>query len=190
MKKIRDKKKYIIAILTLIVVISTFKIVSLHLRRKSLEKISAATVSYLSITSNRRKNIDEAARLNNGSYTNTCVYFASGALRAAGLDVPTSVGNTTELTEFLLKKGYKKYYDLDKLQAGDICFAAPSGNVNETPDHTYIFKQWTDSSHKDAYIFDNQLTEYGSCYHVRNITYKTIRKGKSKSKAIYFMRAK
>lgn len=190
MNKIKDKKKYIIIALTLVLIIATFKIVSSYLRRKSLEKISVAAVSYLSVTSNRRKNIDEAARLNNGSYTNTCVYFASGALRAAGLDVPTSVGNTTQLTELLLKKGYKKYYDLDKLQPGDICFAAPSGNVNETPDHTYIFKKWTDSSHKDAYIFDNQLTEYGSCYHVRNVTYKTVRKGKSKSPAIYFMRAK
>lgn len=190
MNKIKNKKKYIVIALTLIVVIISFKIVSLYLRRKSLEKVSAATVNYLSVTANRRKNIDEAARLNNGSYANTCVYFASGALRAAGLDVPTSVGNTTQLTEFLQKEGYKKYYDLDKLQSGDICFAAPSGNVNETPDHTYIFMKWVDSSHKDAYICDNQLNEYGSCYHVRNITYKTVRKGKSKSQAVYFMRAK
>lgn len=189
MIKIKDKKKYVIIILTLIVVIAAFKIVGSYLKRKSFEKISAATVSYLSVTSNRRKNIDEAARLNNGSYTNTCVYFVSGALRAAGLDVPKSVGNTTQLTKFLQKEGYRKYYDLDKLQPGDICFAAPSGNVNETPDHTYIFMKWADSSHKDAYICDNQLNEYESCYHTRNITYKTVRNGKSKSQAIYFMRS-
>lgn len=190
MIKIKDKKKYIVIVLTLIVVIAAFKIASSYLKRKSYEKISAATVNYLNVTSNRRKNIDEAARLNNGSYTNTCVYFASGALRAAGLDVPKSVGNTTQLIEFLQKEGYKKYYDLNKLEPGDICFAAPSGNVSETPDHTYIFDKWTDSSHKDAYIFDNQLTEYGSCYHVRNVTYKTVRNSKSKSPAIYFMRVK
>ena len=58
MIKIKDKKKYVIIILTLIVVIAAFKIVGSYLKRKSFEKISAATVSYLSVTSNRRKNID------------------------------------------------------------------------------------------------------------------------------------
>lgn len=188
MHKIKLKKKYVIAILTLVVFAIAAKSVMYYSNKKMLEKVAAETVNYLSVAANRRQNIDAAARLNSGSYTNTCVYFAAGALRNAGLNVPESVGNTAQLTEFLEKKGYKKHYNFNELKPGDICFAAPSGNIDEVPDHTYIFMKWADTSHKDAYICDNQLNEYGSCYHERNITYKTVRNGKSKSPAIYFMR--
>lgn len=190
MIKVVNKKKYIIVILTLIIVVTAVKVVSFCSRKKSLENVSVEAVNYLSNASNRRKNIDEAARLNSGSYMNTCVYFAAGALRNAGLNVPSSVGNTSQFIEFLQKEGCSKSYNLDELQPGDVCFTSPSGNVNEVPDHTYIFMKWADSSHRDAYICDNQLNEYGSCYHLRNITYKTVRNGKSKSKAIFFIRIK
>ncbi|KHD36525.1 hypothetical protein NL50_08320 [Clostridium acetobutylicum] len=151
-------------------------------------KAISRTVMYLKDSNHREENLSAAISLNGGKSENTCVYFASGALRNGGLMVPDATANTTELMDFLKSKGFKKHYDLEKLKEGDICFTSESGDKNEVPDHTYIFMRWVDSIHKDAYVCDNQKKDYGDTYHKRNITYEAKINNEKKSRAIYYMR--
>ncbi|PJI08503.1 MULTISPECIES: hypothetical protein [Clostridium] len=159
-----------------------------HFRQMRNLGVISRAVQYLNSSYNRQNNLNAAIKLNNGISANTCVYFASGALREGGLKVPEDTANTTELIAFLKRKGFKKDYNLDRLRAGEICFTSESGNKEETPDHTYIFISWVDSSHEDAYVCDNQKKDYGDCYHKRNVKYESNVNGQKKSKTIYYMK--
>ncbi len=125
-----------------------------------------------------------AVELHGGSLSNNCVYFASEALRRAGLtDLSESVANTRTLTNQLVSRGWQKSQNLDDLKSGDICFTIDADGTG--PTHTYTFMKWVDPNyHEYAYICDNQGNEYdGDPYHKRNVNFATA----SKDPISYFM---
>lgn len=139
--------------------------------------------NYLMNEDNRQSVGARAIELHGGSTSNNCVYFASEALRRAGLtSLPEYICNTVQLTKKLLSYGWQICYDLSKLLPGDICFTTSYGNG---PTHTYTFMKWLDPKSFDyAYICDNQGNEYGgSPYHQRNIDFATP----AKDALAYFM---
>ncbi|MCR3757403.1 hypothetical protein KYB31_00160 [Clostridium felsineum] len=179
-------KKLVLFIIGILVLTSYLSFnVFRHLRNA---KIINRTVDYLRDDNDRQENLKAAIELNGGNAKNTCVFFASGALRHGGLKVPLDTANTTQLTKYLISKGFKKYYNLKELKVGDVCFTAPNGDKDEVPDHTYIFMGWVDLKCKDGYVCDNQKKGYGNSYHKRNITYETTINNEKKSIAIYYMR--
>lgn len=132
---------------------------------------------------NRQSVMNRAVELHGGVQSNNCVYFASEALRRAGLtDLAESVCNTITLTNELLSRGWTKSDNLDELKSGDICFTISYGNG---PTHTYTFMNWINpDDHGYAYICDNQGDEYeGDPYHKRNINFSTP----TKDQLSYFM---
>ncbi len=124
-----------------------------------------------------------AKKLHNGTLRNSCVYFASEALRKTGVSIPASTATTDDLTLKLQSKGFKKSTDLSNLLPGDICFTTLEID-KVRPAHTYIFMGWEKSGKHDyAYVCDNQVLEYGKLFHLRNINFST-----DKTNAIsYFM---
>jgi len=124
--------------------------------------------TYLSSDENRQSVMERAIELHGGDASNTCVYFASEALRRAGMsDLPEDVCNTLTLTKKLEEMNWQKSTDLSQLLPGDICFTISYGYG---PTHTYTFMKWLDPTKYDyAYICDNQVSQYGDAYHVRNI---------------------
>ena len=104
---------------------------------------------------------NEAIRLHGGILSNNCVFFASSALRAVGVDIPYSTGYTTVLEGNLVRRGWKKQTNLKELKPGDVCFA----NVV----HAYIFMGWANEEKTMAYVVDNQKGIFGANYHLRNI---------------------
>ncbi|AWI06435.1 Ig-like domain-containing protein [Clostridium drakei] len=140
--------------------------------------------NYLSNADNRQSVIARAIELHGGDLSNNCAYFASEALRRAGLsDLPESVCNTRTLTAQLLSRGWKKSDNLDELKSGDICFTIAYDSTG--PTHTYVFMKWVNpDDHRYAYICDNQGNEYeGDPYHQRNINFAT----ETKDPIAYFM---
>ncbi|AKN32019.1 hypothetical protein Ccar_14565 [Clostridium carboxidivorans P7] len=140
--------------------------------------------NYLSNADNRQSVMTRAIELHGGDLSNNCAYFASEALRRAGLsDLPESVANTRTLTNELLSRGWVKSTNLDELRSGDICFTIAYDSSG--PTHTYTFMRWVDpNSHEYAYICDNQGNEYeGDPYHKRNINFAT----ETKDPISYFM---
>ncbi|NMM63958.1 hypothetical protein HBE96_14995 [Clostridium sp. P21] len=140
--------------------------------------------NYLSNADNRQSVMTRAIELHGGDLSNNCAYFASEALRRAGLsDLPESVANTRTLTAELLSRGWKKSTNLDELKSGDICFTIAYDSSG--PTHTYTFMKWVDPNyHEYAYICDNQGNEYeGDPYHQRNINFAT----ETKDPISYFM---
>lgn len=137
---------------------------------------------YLMNDDNRQSVMKRAIELHDGDASNTCVYFASEALRRSGLnDLPESVCNTVTLTSQLKKRGWLVSKDLSQLKPGDICFTISYGNG---PTHTYTFMKWVDpDNYHYAYICDNQGQEYGNAYHKRNVDIST----KTKDIIQYFM---
>ena len=129
--------------------------------------------SYLSDEDNRNSVLNRAIELHGGNTSNNCVYFASEALRRAGLtDLPEEVCNTVQFTSQLLQRGWTKCKDLAQLRPGDICF------TTNGPSHTYTFMEWCHPESYDyAYICDNQANEYGgNVYHKRNVDFATALK--------------
>ena len=141
--------------------------------------------NYLMNYDNRQSVLNRAVELHNGITSNNCVYFASEALRRAGLtDLPNYVANTVTLTSQLRSRGWETSTDLSMLLPGDICFTTSYGYG---PTHTYTFMGWVSTDTYDydyAYVCDNQGYDYGcNDYHKRNISFATP----TKDALSYFM---
>jgi len=139
--------------------------------------------NYLMNYDNRQSVLNRAVELHNGITSNNCVYFASEALRRAGLtDLPNYVANTVTLTSQLRSRGWETSTDLSMLLPGDICFTTSYGYG---PTHTYTFMGWvSEGSYEYAYVCDNQGYDYGcNDYHKRNISFATP----TKDALSYFM---
>lgn len=146
-------------------------------------QIGTNLYNYLMNYDNRQSVLDRAIELHGGDTSNNCVFYASEALRRAGMtDLPESVANTNQLTSQLQSRGWQIDTDLSKLLPGDICFTTSYGNG---PTHTYTFMKWADPKSFDyAYICDNQGYDYnGDAYHERNIDFAT----ETKDALSYFM---
>lgn len=143
--------------------------------QRTQSAIQTNLYNYLMNYDNRQAVMQRAVELHNGDYSNNCVYFASEALRRAGLsNLPESVANTRTLTSKLKAMGWKVSTDLSNLMPGDICFTTSYGYG---PTHAYTFMKWVDpNSHDYAYICDNQGNEYGNVYHKRNVSFATVEK--------------
>ncbi|WP_125153855.1 Ig-like domain-containing protein [Clostridium rectalis] len=145
-------------------------------------KLQKNLCNYLMDNNNRQFTMKRAIELHGGDPSNTCVYFASEALRRAGLkDLDEQVCNTVTLTKELKNRGWSTSTDLSELAPGDICFTISYGYG---PTHAYTFMNWVnEEDYNYAYICDNQGNEYGNAYHQRNIDFQTS----TKDKISYFM---
>lgn len=146
--------------------------------KRKQSDVQSQLYSFLSVPSNREKVKNHVRALNRGHYHNACVYYTSEALRHVGVNLPKSVNHTgrpgkdrfkhRSLTQHLLKMGWKIEKDMTKLMPGDVCFTT-NGSLG-APTHAYIFMGWVKQGSYDyAYICDNQVYDYGSTYHKRNI---------------------
>lgn len=146
-------------------------------------KLQKDLFDYLSNEDNRKSVMKRAVELHGGVLANNCVYFASEALRRAGMEnLPDNTCNTLQLTDKLTHKGWIKSTDLSQLKPGDICFTIAYNEYG--PTHTYVFMKWVDADKYDyAYICDNQGREYDGIYHKRNVNIQTTKK----DKISYFM---
>lgn len=133
---------------------------------------------YMSIPENRESVKTKAIKLNHGSQRNSCVYFASEALRRVGFDVPITISYTgnirtqekadISLLHFLQCKGWKISKKISLLLPGDICFTA--ADLKGHPTHVYIFMGWVKKDSIDyGYVCDNQSYDYETTLHIRNI---------------------
>lgn len=145
--------------------------------------------NYLSIEGNRQIVIKRALQLNNGHYTNACVYFVAEALRRNGVDTPDATCNTLGLIAQLEDKGWTRSLDYKSLRPGDICFTTDQNHGQGAPAHTYVFMSWISPDNYDyAMICDNQVDRYGTSYHKRNIAELDVYKGEEKEPFHFFMR--
>jgi hypothetical protein len=148
-----------------------------------------AIYSYMSDASNRISVLERTFKLNDGSYTNSCTYFASEVLRRIGLNLPDSLATTDGLASKLSSIGWKKYTNYKELEKGDIVFSMGPKNLPGRPTHTYIFMGWFNASDYDyGYIVDNQASKYGDIYHKRNIAIYDSYEGDPKEAFQFFMR--
>lgn len=161
-----------------------------------VDKVNSSTVfsqnklfNYLSVEGNRQIVIQSALQLNNGQYTNACVYFVAEALRQNGVDTPVATCNTTGLIAQLEAQGWAYNSDYKNLQPGDICFTMDQNHGEGAPAHTYVFMGWVSPDNYDyAMICDNQADRYGIVYHKRNIVKLDVYKGEEKEAFHFFMR--
>ena len=116
--------------------------------------------NYMTNEKNREDVHLTSIKLHGGITSNNCVYFASEALRRAGVNIPLYTANTYQLERELLSKGWKKSTDLTKLKPGDIVFSGSS--------HAFVFMHWYDSDY--AYVVDNQKKVFGEVLHKRKVT--------------------
>jgi hypothetical protein len=124
---------------------------------------------------------DRANVLHGGNLHNSCVYYASEALRRIGVKLPDSISLIPPFIDELKKQGFKTSYNLKNLKPGDICFTTDeSGVVGGRPTHTYVFMGW--DSPGVAWIADNQLYDYGDVYHTRSIDFHYLNDQKDKPK--------
>ena len=143
----------------------------------------------LSVETNRQKILKRALQLNNGQYTNACVYFMAEALRQNGVVIPNDTCNTTGLIVQLKNKGWTRGSDYKNLRAGDICFTMDNNHGNGAPAHTYVFMAWVSPDNYDyAMVCDNQADRYGTVYHKRNIAKIDVYNGEEKEAFQFFMR--
>lgn len=143
---------------------------------------------YLSTEENRNSVADRANELHGGTLHNSCVYYASEALRRVGIKIPDSMSLIPPFIKELKKQGFKTSYNLEELKPGDICFTTDvKGKVGGRPTHTYIFMGWESTGL--ARIVDNQLYDYGDVYHTRLIDFHYLNnmKDKPKEATAFFM---
>lgn len=143
---------------------------------------------YLSSEDNRKSVTERANELHGGTLHNSCVYFASEALRRIGVKIPDSMSLIPPFIEALKKQGFKTSYNLEELKPGDICFTTDvNGVFGGRPTHTYIFMGW--ESPGTAWIADNQLYDYGDVYHTRLMKFHYLNdiKDKPKEATAFFM---
>lgn len=152
------------------------------------DTLSQALYTYLSTQENRASVGDRANELHGGTMHNSCVYFASEALRRAGVKIPDSMAWIPTFIEELESQGFKTSYDLEQLKPGDICFTTDvNGVVGGRPTHAYIFMGW--ESPGVAWIADNQVYDYGDVYHTRSMEFHYLKdmKDKPKEATAFFM---
>lgn len=143
---------------------------------------------YLSTDKNRNSVAERANELHRGTLHNSCVYYASEALRRVGVKIPVSMSLIPPFIDELKRQGFKTSYNLEELKSGDIGFTTDvNGVVGGRPTHTYIFMGW--ESPGVARIVDNQLYDYGDVYHTRLIDFHYLNnmKDKPKEATAFFM---
>ncbi|WP_251859460.1 hypothetical protein [Clostridium sp. Marseille-Q2269] len=153
-------------------------------------KLQENIYNSMNIKGNRVQALSRAIKLNNGSSSNTCVYFISEVLRMNGENIHDGICNTTQLLDVMKDNGWKIERDYRKLRPGDICFTTDDKlNKNGTPTHTYVFMKWAKEDNYDyAYVCDNQAKDYdGKIYHLRNIKKVDNIKGNIKDPFSFFM---
>ncbi|WP_195973120.1 SH3 domain-containing protein [Clostridium thermobutyricum] len=113
---------------------------------------------------NRWKAEKEAINLHGGSGAADCAFFVSSALRYIGVPIPSSTANCWTLQDNLNNLGWNKHYDLNNLQAGDVCFSGYCGDA-----HTYVFMGWANSDKSVAWVADSQYGWFGTNMHTRGM---------------------
>lgn len=140
--------------------------------RPQQSAIQVSLVNYLMASKANRDSVyQRAIQLHYGDASNTCVYFASEALRRVGLNLPADTCNTGDLTNKLSNLGWKSGWDKNDLIAGDLCFTRDISGT-DYPTHVYTFIRWVNpSDHSLAYIVDNQpyRTDDNDELHTRDI---------------------
>ena len=116
---------------------------------------------YESIRSNQSNAMNEAIRLHNGDPSNTCVFFQGACLRAIGVPVPSHIGYTSNLWNWLENNNWEMHRDFSNIQKGDIIFAGEY--------HTMCFMGWKDKANGIAYVMGNEAYTYGDAYAHRNL---------------------
>ncbi|WP_300262323.1 SH3 domain-containing protein [Clostridium sp.] len=116
---------------------------------------------YESVRSNQSNAMNEAIRLHNGDSSNTCVFFQGACLRAIGVPVPSHIGYTSNLWNWLENNNWEMHRDFSNLQKGDIIFAGEY--------HTMCFMGWKDKANGIAYVMGNEAYTYGDAYAHRNL---------------------
>lgn len=116
---------------------------------------------YESVRSNQSNAMNEAIRLHNGDPSNTCVFFQGACLRAIGVPVPSHIGYTSNLWNWLENNNWEMHRDFSKIQKGDIIFAGEY--------HTMCFMGWKDKANGIAYVMGNEAYTYGDAYAHRNL---------------------
>ena len=116
---------------------------------------------YESVRSNQSNAMNEAIHLHNGDPSNTCVFFQGACLRAIGVPVPSHIGYTSNLWNWLENNNWEMHRDFSNIQKGDIIFAGEY--------HTMCFMGWKDKSKGIAYVMGNEAYTYGDAYAHRNL---------------------
>ncbi len=116
---------------------------------------------YESVRSNQSNAMNEAIRLHNGDPSNTCVFFQGACLRAIGVPVPSHIGYTSNLWNWLENNNWEMHRDFSNIQKGDIIFAGEY--------HTMCFMGWKDKAKGIAYVMGNEAYTYGDAYAHRNL---------------------
>ena len=116
---------------------------------------------YESVRSNQSNAMNEAIRLHNGDPSNTCVFFQGACLRAIGVPVPSHIGYTSNLWNWLENNNWEMHRDFSNIQKGDIIFAGEY--------HTMCFMGWKDKANGIAYVMGNEAYTYGDAYAHRNL---------------------
>lgn len=164
------------------IIYSENKEVNCNLRKKIYDSMT--------VKENRIKAYNNAIHLNNGSSSNTCVYFLCEVLRMNGEKISYNICNTTELLDIIKKDDWKIEKNYKKLKPGDICFTTDESlNKDGIPTHVYIFMSWVEEGKYDyAYICDNQAKDYnGKIYHIRNIKSTENKKHSQKEPFSFFI---
>ena len=113
--------------------------------------VGNSVIHYIDNANNRENAWHEAIRIH-GTKKNNCTFYLSSLLRGAGINVPTSIGYTTNLGDWLGQNGWTKNTNMNNLKPGDIVF---SGDV-----HAYIFLSWANKDKLIANVNDEQLAYY------------------------------
>lgn len=132
---------------------------------REAEDIRINLVNYLTTYKNARSTQLQAIKLHGGDKSNTCVFFASEALRRVNFFIPFWVGNTRDLTSQLEDRGWHRVYDMSKIRPGDIAFTMNEQNEKGVPTHTFVFIEWN-MENRTAWTIDNQNQNE----HIRNMT--------------------
>jgi hypothetical protein len=150
-------------------------------------KTSEKLYEYIKVADNGEAVGQWAKKVHGGDLHNTCVLFISEALRRIGCSIPKSTSNTDALKSQLTKKGFKKSYNLKELKPGAICFTTDAKGGRGHSTHTYIFLGWEEEN--IAKVIDNQMYDYESFYHNRDIRLNYLNNDRKKVKeaTLYFM---
>ncbi|MGL5066546.1 MAG: SH3 domain-containing protein [Sarcina sp.] len=107
----------------------------------------SSVINYVDNASNRKNALNEAVRIH-GTTKNNCTFYLASILRGTGINVPTSIGYTTNLGDWLGQNGWTRSTNMSNLKPGDVVF---SGDT-----HTYIFLSWANKDKLIANVNDDQ----------------------------------
>jgi hypothetical protein len=149
-----------------------------NIKLRIQSKLQTNLYKYLLDLNNQKTVKRKSVQLNYGDEHNSCVYFASEALRRVGCRIPKRICYTgqlwgkdkkrTSLINQLRNLRWQESKDLSLLLPGDICFTKPDPYGH--PTHVYVFMGWVkNDDYNYAYVCDNQSYDYGLTFHIRNI---------------------